>query len=204
MNGRLETFCDGVFAIAITLLILEIKIPPLDSVHSVEDVWIAIGRLWPSFFALILSFIIIFIGWIGHHNLLKGIGKTSALFQYANAFLMFSIILIPFPTSLIAEYLNTPYSQPAIMIYSLNSLLHNIAWLVLFYSVEKPISLLKDAKAKEIHQKAFRTTKYGSILYVLITLLAWWFPKVALFITVMSWGFWLFIGTKMKYSESDN
>lgn len=127
MNDRLETFCDGVFAIAITLLILEIKIPPLNSVHSVEDVWIAIGRLWPSFFALILSFIIIFIGWIGHNNLLKGIDKTSALFQYANAFLMFSIILIPFPTSLMAEYLNTSYLQPAIMIYSLNSLLHNIA-----------------------------------------------------------------------------
>lgn len=54
MNDRLETFCDGVFAIAITLLILKIKIPPLDSVHSVEDVWIAVGSLWPSFFALIL------------------------------------------------------------------------------------------------------------------------------------------------------
>jgi len=165
---------------------------------------VAARSIWPSFFELILSFIIIFIGWIGHHNLLKGIDKTSALFQYANAFLMFSIILIPFPTSLMSEYLNTPYLQPAIMIYSLNSLLHNIAWLVLFYSVEKPISLLKDSNARKIHQKAFKTTKYSFFLYVLIALSAWRFPEVALLLTVVTWGFWSYIGTKMKYSESDN
>ena len=47
MNKRIETFSDGVFAIAITLLILEIKVPPVDSVHAVADVWRATGRLWP-------------------------------------------------------------------------------------------------------------------------------------------------------------
>ena len=45
MNSRLETFCDGVFAIAITLLILDIKVPPVESVHSVADVWNAVARL---------------------------------------------------------------------------------------------------------------------------------------------------------------
>ena len=55
MNERLEMFSDGVFAIAITLLILEIKVPPLESVSSVADVWRDVGRLWPSFFALTLT-----------------------------------------------------------------------------------------------------------------------------------------------------
>ncbi len=125
MNQRLEMFCDGVFAIAITLLILEIKIPPIDSVHSLEDVWNAVGHLWPSFFAFSLSFIIIFIAWTGHHNLLQAVNKTSSQFQFANGYFMFTIILMPFSTAFMAEYLHTPYAQPAIFIYCLNALLHN-------------------------------------------------------------------------------
>ena len=96
MNKRLETFCDGVFAIAITLLILEIKVPPLESVRSVAALWHDLGHLWPSFFALSLSFVIILIAWIGHHNLLKNIERTSPQFQLANGFFMFTIILMPF------------------------------------------------------------------------------------------------------------
>ena len=93
MNSRLETFCDGVFAIAITLLILNIKVPQVESVHSGADVWRDVGRLWPSFFALSLSFTVIFISWIGHHNLLKAIDKSSPQFVGANGFFMFTIIL---------------------------------------------------------------------------------------------------------------
>src|SRR4030095_16646080 len=107
--------CDGVFAIAITLLILEIKVPPVDSVHSVNEVWHSVGRLWPSFFALTLSFTIILISWIGHNNLLKLIDKTSSQFQLANGYFMFTIILMPFSTAFMAEYLNTPFAQPAIV-----------------------------------------------------------------------------------------
>jgi uncharacterized membrane protein len=109
MNARLETFCDGVFAIAITLLILDLKVPSLESVHSVEEVWRAIIGLWPAFFALCLSFVIIFISWIGHHTLLMGMDKTSPQFQCANGFFLFTVILLPFSASFMAEYLNTPY-----------------------------------------------------------------------------------------------
>jgi uncharacterized membrane protein len=99
MNQRLEMFTDGVFAIAITLLIIEIKVPPLHSMHSIRDVWYAIGILWPSFFALGLSFIIIFISWLGHHNVLKMLDDTSTQFQVANGFFLFTVIIIPFPTA---------------------------------------------------------------------------------------------------------
>src|SRR4249919_20355 len=125
LNKRLEMFCDGVFAIAITLLVLDLKVPPVESIHSVPDVWHAIGRLWPSFFAFTLTFTIILISWIGHNNVLKLVNKTSAPFQLANGFFMFTIILMPFSTAFMAEYLNTPYAQPAIVFFCLNSLLHN-------------------------------------------------------------------------------
>src|SRR4030067_3087085 len=122
MNERLEFFSDGVFAIAITLLILDIKVPPLESVHSVVNVWRSIGQLWPSFFALSLSFVIILIAWLGHHNLLRAVDKTSPSFQIANGFFLFTIIFIPFPTAFMAEYLNTPFAQPAIVFYCLNGI----------------------------------------------------------------------------------
>ena len=199
MNERLETFCDGVFAIAITLLILEIKVPPVDSVHSVPDVWMHVGRLWPSFFALSLSFIIILISWIGHHNLLKAVDKTSSQFQLANGYFMFTIILMPFSTAFMAEYLDTPFAQPAIVFFCLNTLLHNTGWNLLHRSVVRPTSLLKDSKAMALQKKASRGARFGFFLYGAIALLALWLPYLALVISVLTWIYWLYLSISIEY-----
>lgn len=201
MNKRLEMFCDGVFAIAITLLILEIKVPSADTVHSVVDVWKAVGRLWPSFFALSLSFIIILISWLGHHNLLLIVDKTSSQFQLANGFFLFTIILMPFSTAFMAEYLDTPFAQPAIVFFCLNSLLHNMGWNLLHLSVERPYSLLKDSHAIELHKKAWQGAKLGFIIYAAIALLACWLPYISLIIAVLTWVYWLYLSIAIKYPK---
>lgn len=201
MNERLETFCDGVFAIAITLLILEIKVPPVDSVHSVADVWVHVARLWPSFFALSLTFVIILISWIGHHNLLKVVDKTSSHFQLANGYFMFTIILMPFSTAFMAEYLDTPYAQPAIVFFCLNTLLHNTGWNLLHRSTIRPISLLKDSKAAELQKKASQGARFGFFLYGAIVVVAWWLPYVALVISVLTWIYWLYLSISIEYNE---
>src|SRR5690349_19994112 len=145
MNQRLETFCDGVFAIAITLLILEIKIPDIEPGRSIHEMWIAVWKLWPYFFALIYSFIIIFISWIGHHNILRRVDKTSPQFQFANGFFLFTVIIIPIPTAFMAKYLNTEYAQPVIVVYSLMAILHIATWVRLPHFILKPSSLVKDS-----------------------------------------------------------
>jgi uncharacterized membrane protein len=200
-NMRLETFCDGVFAIAITLLILDIKVPPLESVHSVADLWRDIGHLWTSFLALILSFIIILIAWVGHHNLLKTLDKTSAHFQFANGFFLFTVILFPFSTAFMAEYLNTPYAQPAIVFYCANGIVHNIGWCVLYISLLKPKPLVKTTVGIEIIKTNTKNASYGLILYPAITILAWWFPYVALTINVLIWIYWLYVSISIKVEE---
>ena len=203
MNARLETFCDGVFAIAITLLIIEIRVPPVDSVHSVADVWRDVGKLWPSLFALSLSFVIILISWMGHHNLLQGIDKTSPQFQVANGYLMFTVILMPFFTAFMAEYLNTPFAQPAIVCYCLNTSLHNTGWIVLHRSILKARPpLVKGSIALELANKGFRAAKYGFVIYASIALLAWWLPHVALLINVLTWIFWLYLSIAVRYPET--
>ena len=192
-NTRLEAFCDAVFAIAITLLILDMKVPPLESVHSAKDVWLNLSRLWPSFFALCLSFVIILIAWIGHHNLLKSLDKTSTKFQFANGFFLFTVMFIPFPTALMAEYLNTPYAQPAIMLYCLNGILHNLGWNMLYRYALTPKSLVKTSIGKEHIYKNGQGARYGFFLYSIIAILSVWLPYVALIISVLIWIFWLYV-----------
>jgi uncharacterized membrane protein len=202
MNTRLEAFSDGVFAIAITLLIIEIKVPPVASVHSVTDAWRAFLHLWPAFFALSLSFGIIFISWLGHHNLLKNIEGTSTAFQFANGYLLFTVILMPFFTAFMAEYLNTPFAQPAIVCYSLVALLHNTGWLALHRSIASADPpLVKDPIARQLGQKAYRVTQYGFVIYACLALLAWWLPYVALVLIVLTWLFWLYISIGVKHPE---
>jgi uncharacterized membrane protein len=70
-NARLEAFCDGVFAIALTLLIIDVRIPATTEIHTSADLWRALGHLLPSVFAFLLSFGIIFISWVNHRVALQ-------------------------------------------------------------------------------------------------------------------------------------
>ena len=197
-NIRLEAFSDGVFAIAITLLILELKVPPLETIHSSADLWRDVIKLWPSLFALIMSFIIILIAWVGHHNLIRTLDKTSAQFQFANGFFLFTVMFFPFPTSFMAEYLNSPYAQPAIEFYCLNAIFHNIGWNLLYRYILKPAPLVKDSIAVEHIKNSSKGAKYGFVLYSLLALLAWWFPYTALSISFATWIYWLYISVNLK------
>jgi len=181
--------------------VLDLKVPPVESVRSVSDVWLAIGQLWPSFFAFALSFTIILISWIGHNNVLKLLNKTSAQFQLSNGYFMFTIILMPFSTAFMAEYLNTPFAQPAVVFFCLNSLLHNSGWVLLHASIVKPRVLLKDAIAVGIHKKARIGAKYGTLIYGVLAILAYWLPYLALVLTVLTWIYWLYLSVGVKYLE---
>jgi uncharacterized membrane protein len=81
-NSRIEAFSDGIFAIAITLLVLELKVPPVASVHSISDLWNGLIHLWPSYFAFTLSFGILLVSWVNHHYLFNILDKSSRPFLY--------------------------------------------------------------------------------------------------------------------------
>ena len=78
-NARLEAFCDGVFSVALTLLIIDIRLPATTAIRTTSDLWLALRELLPSIFAFLLSFAIIFILWTNHHATLKLVDKTSSL-----------------------------------------------------------------------------------------------------------------------------
>src|SRR5258705_2910552 len=93
-NSRLEAFCDGVFAIALTLLVIDIKIPSTIAINNTADFWLALRHVAPSIFAFVLSFIIILITWVNHHNTLKLVNKSSPSFIYANGFLLLTVVFV--------------------------------------------------------------------------------------------------------------
>jgi|KBSMisStaDraftv2_1062788.scaffolds.fasta_scaffold1247140_1 uncharacterized membrane protein len=191
--ARVEMFSDGVFAIAITLLILEIKVPPLDSIHSVNDLINGLIHLWPSYFAFFYSFGGILIQWIVHHNTFNHLYKTSRSFLYTNGFLLLTIVFFPFPTALLAEYINTEYVMPAVVFYGMASVINSLAWFLFIRSICKPKRLLNDAFSHEEYTKLKVSNHYALIIYSATALLAIWFPYTALIINVALWILWTYL-----------
>ena len=181
---RMILFSDAVFAIAITILILEIKVPPIESIHSVNDLVNALVHLWPSFFAFFYSFGGILIQWILHHNTFNHLDKTSRPFLYTNGFLLFTIVFFPFPTALLAEYINTEYAMPAIVFYGIASVINSLAWFLFIRSITKPKRLLNDAFSSEEYNKLKASNRFALIIYASTALLAICFPYTALIINV--------------------
>jgi uncharacterized membrane protein len=126
-KARLETFSDGVLAIAITLLVLDIRIPevPYNQLGS------AIVHILPKIISYILSFAIIGVYWIGHHYYFKHVRKTNGVFTWLNILLLMLIGFLPFPTSLIGEY---PFRTIPILIYGIDLLaINSVSWVMFFY-----------------------------------------------------------------------
>ena len=191
--ARLEMFSDGVFAIAITLLVIEIKVPAHSSIHSANDLVDALIELWPSYFAFLYAFGGILVQWILHHNTFLHIDKTSRSFLYTNGFLLFTIIFTPFPTAVLAEYINSEYATPAIVFYGLLSVINSIAWFLFIRSINKPTRLLNNNFSSVEYDKLKASNRIALIIYASTTILAIWFPYIALIINVAVWIVWIYL-----------
>jgi uncharacterized membrane protein len=101
-KARLEAFSDGVFAIAVTLLVLEIKVPEVDSGHSLAR---GLLDLWPSYAGFSVSFITIGIIWVNHHAVFATVHSVDRPLLFKNLLLLLTVSFIPFPTAVMAEYL---------------------------------------------------------------------------------------------------
>lgn len=121
---RIEAFSDGVFAIAITLLVLVL----LESLHSGEntDLFSSFRYHWQSFLAFLIGFITILVCWINHHAAFEHIVKTDTNLMWINGFLLFLVTLTPLPTAILAEYLQKE-STTAVAIYGFNYIMISVA-----------------------------------------------------------------------------
>ena len=201
LNTRFEAFCDGVFAIAITLLVIDIRIPRTAEINSIADLWREISYITPSIFAFLLSFVVILITWVNHHNGSKLLKKTSGLFLYANGFLLLTVVVIPFPTSLLGEYILTDYAAPAVILYDGVLALQAIGWILLSKAALKD-HLGKDEKANMDIKRNGNFGYFAFGLYALCSVLATWFPLAIASFTTLTWIFWLIIGINIKHEDN--
>jgi uncharacterized membrane protein len=126
-KSRLEAFSDGVFAIVITLLILDIRFPDVDYSQFVTT----LGSLLPRILAYVMSFIIIGLYWVVHHNSMHAMKKTDRGFLWLNILLLLCVSFIPFPTSLLGRY---PFQAWPIIIYGITLITCNaVGYVMLVY-----------------------------------------------------------------------
>lgn len=116
---RLVFFSDAVFAIAITLLILEIEIPDLARGATVAESWRELGALWPSFFAFALSFFVIGRFWMGHHERFRSLRRYDRRLMWPNMLYLMAIAFMPFSTAFLGR--NLGHFVPA-LVYNLSML----------------------------------------------------------------------------------
>ncbi len=199
-NSRLEAFCDGVFAIALTLLIIDIKIPSTEKINSTADFWLALKHIAPSILTFVLSFTIILITWVNHHNAIKLVNRSSPSFIYANGFLLLTVVFMPFPTSLLGEYILTDHSAPAVILYNAVVALNSIGW-ILICSAALKNRLAKSEKAALQIRKNGQFGYFAFILYTLFAIMAIWFPLAIAIVTTLTWIFWLIYGISIKHEE---
>ena len=113
-TNRIEAFSDGVFAIAITLLVLEIRLQHVGVEGSLRASLVA---LWPYYLAFALSFFVILVSWIVHHDLMRLVHATSRPVQLVNGCVLAYVTFIPFPTSVLAANLRGPEIGTAVAFY---------------------------------------------------------------------------------------
>lgn len=123
-TDRLQAFSDGVFAIALTLLVLDLQLPQ----DADGDLLGALLGLWPQFFAFVLSFVIIAINWHSHHAKFRAISQFDTRLIWLNFLVLFIVAFVPFPTSVLSEH----PEAPAVVLYAATVAALSLAQLVLW------------------------------------------------------------------------
>jgi uncharacterized membrane protein len=190
-TGRLETFADGVFAIAATLLILNINVAPTQSCAPLSC---QILHAWPSYVAYAASFLTIGIIWVNHHTVMGQIARADRTFLMLTVAFLMVIAFIPFPTRLVAQYISevdNGNARSATVTYgitlTLTAVMFNAIW---FYAARRGRLLRDDADPRTVRGIS-RTFVLGPWLYLAITIVAAIRPKVGAILFLLFALFWV-------------
>ena len=170
-TGRIEAFSDGVFAVAITLLALDLHVPRLNELTPGARLGGALLGEWPVFLAYVTSFLTILVMWVNHHRLFELIRRSDHWFLIVNGLLLMGVTVIPFSTSLLAEYIGHRDASVAAAVFSGGYLLitldYNLLWR---YALR--FGLLKPDAASQAVETITRQYRFGPLYYLITFILA--------------------------------
>ncbi len=194
-TDRMEAFSDGIFAFAITLLVLNLTVPSASS-----GVPLLQGLLseWPSFFALVTSFAMILIMWVNHHNMFNYIRRIDRQLMFLNGFLLFFVVLTPFTASLVAAHILSSDAGIAAAVYSGTFLLLSIVWNGLWRYASSHHRLLGKSVTEE-HAKAITRQYYvAPVFYASALLLSPFSGLASVVLILLIAGFYAVTATMAK------
>ncbi|HUZ15256.1 MAG TPA: TMEM175 family protein [Gaiellaceae bacterium] len=184
-TGRLETFSDGVFAIAATLLVLEF------SVGSGRNLGHQLLHLWPGYLAYVTSFITIGIIWMNHHHTVSLMARTDRTMLFVNNLLLLTVAFLPFPTKLVGDYLRRDGEQAATLAYAATlvvmAALHQVWW----QYARRNRRLIGDAVPDSALRAVDRAYIPGIPMYGAVFVLAFFSPLAAIVLTFAIAAFYL-------------
>jgi uncharacterized membrane protein len=116
-TARIQALSDGIFSIAMTLLVLDIHVP---EVKGSESLWTAVSSSWEPHLAFVIGFFTLLVCWINHHYMFDNIARNNGMLLLLNGFKLLVVSFTPFATALLSKYIGTPSQQTAISIYGFN------------------------------------------------------------------------------------
>jgi uncharacterized membrane protein len=169
-RGRLEAFSDGVMAIAITLLILDVKVPDVDEGQSLSE---ALAHQWPSYAAYVLTFFVIGIMWVNHHYLFERVRVVTRSLLFLNILLLMAVAALPFPTALLATYLKQgDNSHIAAAVYGINMTIISLSFTMLWLHLARHDELMVEGANAQDAMAALRGGLVGGVVYAATVVLA--------------------------------
>ena len=161
-TGRSEAFSDGVFAVAITLLALDLGRIHADPARGDGTLFAALGELWPTLLAFGASFVFIGVAWTNHHHVFVRVARLSRQLNAANLALLAGITMVPWATSTLAEALSLPgrHGQQEVLLYGAVITLGTFTWWLVFHTLATHPELLEDAE----HADGFRADRISTVV----------------------------------------
>jgi uncharacterized membrane protein len=166
-TSRTEAFSDGVIAIAITLLVLDLRVPARETLH--HSLAMTLRGEWPAYAAYVTSFLIIGIIWVNHHGVFELVGRVNRSTLFLNLLLMMTVVAIPFTTSLLSEYLlaGARNARTAAVVYSLVMLAMSFSFAALYAHVARhPAQLADGVDPAVVRRSVIRFSAVGILLYL--------------------------------------
>jgi uncharacterized membrane protein len=183
-TGRIEAFSDGVFAIAITLLIIEIGVPHVVGTESLSE---KLVELWPSYLGYAISFLVIGTVWANHHNRFRLISRSDHILLFLNIVFLMCVAFIPFPTALLADYLSgtEEHRTTAVAVYSGTLAVTAVFFTILWLYAAGNYRLVDRAFDPLLLRAMTRRYVFGMLLYILAFALAFFSAAASLALIVI-------------------
>jgi uncharacterized membrane protein len=186
-TARLETFSDGIFAIAATLLVLDIGVGHVVGARLGHELL----RIWPSYLAYVTTFVTIGIIWMNHHHCVSLVARVDRPFLFVNTLLLLTVSFLPFPARLVAQYLQQPGERSAVIAYAATFLIMATIYNFWWRYARSGRRLIAPEVSDESLRAVDRAFYPGMPSYGLAFVVAFFSPLASVIITLVIAAFYL-------------